>query len=101
MLPPDAADLVCAPAVGLDRAAVPEFAIGGVGVGLTRVAGYGAAKAGIDSLTRSLAVELGRRGTGIRVNAIAPGFVLGEQNRSLLVRDDGSPTERAATTFTV
>jgi NAD(P)-dependent dehydrogenase (short-subunit alcohol dehydrogenase family) len=63
---------------------------------LTRVAGYGAAKAGVESLTRSLAVELGQRyGETIRVNAIAPGFFIGEQNRSLLLEEDGSLTRRA------
>lgn len=61
---------------------------------LTRIGGYGAAKAGIESYTRWLAVELGRRDVPIRVNAIMPGFFLGEQNRSLLVGDDGQPTER-------
>jgi NAD(P)-dependent dehydrogenase (short-subunit alcohol dehydrogenase family) len=62
---------------------------------LTRVAGYGAAKAGVESLTRSLAVELGQRyGDLIRVNAIAPGFFVGEQNRSLLLQEDGSLTGR-------
>jgi NAD(P)-dependent dehydrogenase (short-subunit alcohol dehydrogenase family) len=64
---------------------------------LTRVGGYAAAKAAIESVTRSLAVELARRGTGIRVNAIAPGFVIGEQNRALLVNEDGGLTERGAT----
>jgi NAD(P)-dependent dehydrogenase (short-subunit alcohol dehydrogenase family) len=64
---------------------------------LTRVGGYGAAKAAIESATRSLAIELARRGTGIRVNAIAPGFVIGEQNRALLVGEDGVLTERGAT----
>ena len=63
--------------------------------GLTRVGGYGAAKAGVESITRWLAVELARRGTGIRVNAIAPGFVVGDQNRGLLVGADGELTERA------
>jgi NAD(P)-dependent dehydrogenase (short-subunit alcohol dehydrogenase family) len=62
---------------------------------LTRVAGYGAAKAGVENLTRWLAVELGRRhGDLIRVNAIAPGFFVGEQNRALLLEADGTPTER-------
>lgn len=62
---------------------------------LTRVVAYGAAKAAIDNLTRWLAVELARRyGAGLRVNAIAPGFFLGDQNRDLLVEADGSPTAR-------
>jgi NAD(P)-dependent dehydrogenase (short-subunit alcohol dehydrogenase family) len=62
---------------------------------LTRNAGYGAAKSAVDNLTRWLAVELGTRyGGKIRVNAIAPGFFVGEQNRKLLVQPDGSPTAR-------
>ncbi len=62
---------------------------------LTRVTGYGAAKAAVENLTRSLAVELGRRhGETIRVNAIAPGFLVGEQNRKLLLEADGAPTKR-------
>jgi NAD(P)-dependent dehydrogenase (short-subunit alcohol dehydrogenase family) len=63
---------------------------------LTRVGGYGAAKAAVESLTRWFAVELGRRGSAIRVNAVVPGFVLGEQNRALLVRDDGGLTDRGS-----
>jgi NAD(P)-dependent dehydrogenase (short-subunit alcohol dehydrogenase family) len=62
---------------------------------LTRNAGYGAAKSAVENLTRWLAVELGTRyGGKIRVNAIAPGFFVGEQNRSLLVEPDGNPTPR-------
>jgi NAD(P)-dependent dehydrogenase (short-subunit alcohol dehydrogenase family) len=62
---------------------------------LTRVGGYGAAKAAVENLTRWLAVELGRRhGDLIRVNAIAPGFFVGDQNRALLLETDGTPTER-------
>ena len=64
---------------------------------LTRVGGYGAAKAAVESLTRWWAVELARRGTGIRVNAIAPGFLVGDQNRQLLLEADGSPTQRGST----
>ena len=67
------------------------------GRALTRVGGYGAAKAAVESITRWLAVELARRGTGIRVNAITPGFVIGDQNRSLLIGDDGELTARGAT----
>lgn len=62
---------------------------------LTRVVGYSAAKAAVENLTRWLAVELsGKHGAGLRVNAVSPGFFLGEQNRAMLVNDDGSLTER-------
>jgi NAD(P)-dependent dehydrogenase (short-subunit alcohol dehydrogenase family) len=65
---------------------------------ITRVGGYGAAKAAVDSLTRWLAVEAARRfGDRLRVNAIAPGFFLGEQNRRLLLEDDGTLTARGQT----
>jgi NAD(P)-dependent dehydrogenase (short-subunit alcohol dehydrogenase family) len=65
------------------------------GRAITRVAGYGAAKAALESLTRSLAVELARsHGPGMRVNAVAPGFFVGEQNRRLLLDGDGEPTPR-------
>ena len=65
---------------------------------LTRVVGYAAAKAAVENLTRWLAVELARKhGPGLRVNAIAPGFFVTDQNRALLTRQDGSPTERGAT----
>ncbi|MBA3277011.1 MAG: SDR family oxidoreductase [Chloroflexia bacterium] len=62
---------------------------------MTRVVGYGAAKSAVDNFTRWSAVELAKMsGGGIRVNAIAPGFFIGEQNRALLLNDDGSLTER-------
>jgi NAD(P)-dependent dehydrogenase (short-subunit alcohol dehydrogenase family) len=62
---------------------------------LTRVVAYGAAKAAIDNVTKWLAVELARAySPAIRVNAIAPGFFVGDQNRALLLREDGTPTER-------
>ena len=65
---------------------------------LTGVLGYSIAKAGIDSLTRWLAVEMARRyGDGVRVNAIAPGFFVADQNRSVLINEDGSYTPRALT----
>jgi len=60
---------------------------------LTKVAAYSAAKAAVGNFTEWLAVHLA--GAGIRVNAIAPGFFLTEQNRSLLTNPDGSLTPRA------
>lgn len=62
---------------------------------LTRIAGYAAAKAGISNFTAFMATEVAKKfGEGIRVNAIAPGFFLTEQNRTLLTNPDGSYTER-------
>ena len=62
---------------------------------MTRVCGYAAAKAGISNFTAYMGTECARKfGEGIRVNAIAPGFFITEQNRALLVNPDGSPTER-------
>jgi NAD(P)-dependent dehydrogenase (short-subunit alcohol dehydrogenase family) len=62
---------------------------------MTRVLGYGAAKSAVDNFTRWAAVELARTyGGGIRVNAIAPGFFIGDQNRALLLDDDGGLTLR-------
>ena len=63
---------------------------------ITRVVGYSAANAAIDNFTRWMAVEMAKKfGEGIRVNAIAPGFFLTEQNRTLLTNPDGSWTDRA------
>lgn len=68
---------------------------------LTRVMGYSAAKASVDNFTRSMAVEMATKyGEGIRVNAIAPGFFIADQNRKLLLKDDGSLTDRGQTIIT-
>ena len=62
---------------------------------LTRVVGYGASKAAVTNFTKYLAIELATKfGDGVRVNAIAPGFFITEQNRSLLTQKDGSFTDR-------
>ena len=62
---------------------------------VTRVAGYSAAKAAIDNFTRWLATTLAKQhGEKLRVNAIAPGFFVAEQNRRLLLNEDGSLTAR-------
>jgi len=63
---------------------------------LTRVLGYTVAKHGIDGFTKWMSTELALRyGDQVRVNAIAPGVFLTEQNRTLLTNEDGSYTDRA------
>lgn len=62
---------------------------------ITKVMGYSIAKAAIDAYTRWFAVELANRyGDKIRMNAIAPGFFITEQNRRLLTNEDDSLTSR-------
>ena len=62
---------------------------------ITRVMGYSVAKSGVDNFTKWMAVEFARKfGSGLRVNAIAPGFLLTTQNKDLLTNEDGSLTER-------
>lgn len=65
---------------------------------ITRVVGYSASKAAIDSFTKWLATEFALKfGDQIRVNAIAPGFFIGKQNLRLLTNEDGSYTDRGNT----
>jgi len=62
---------------------------------LTRVVGYSASKAAIENFTQWMAVELAQKyGEGIRVNAISPGFFIGEQNKALLLTPEGKLTPR-------
>lgn len=64
---------------------------------MTRVCGYAAAKAGISNFTAFMANEVATKFTEkIRVNAIAPGFFLTNQNLRLLTNEDGSLTERGS-----
>jgi NAD(P)-dependent dehydrogenase (short-subunit alcohol dehydrogenase family) len=65
---------------------------------ISGIMGYSLAKAGIDSFTKWMAVDMARRfGDGVRVNAIAPGFFVADQNRVVLLNPDGSFTQRAHT----
>lgn len=62
---------------------------------ITRVVGYSAAKAAVSNFTSWMAMELAMKfGGNLRVNAIAPGFFIGNQNRDMLLNSDGTYTER-------
>ena len=65
---------------------------------LTRVVGYSASKAAINNFTQWMAIELANKySSKIRINAIAPGFFIAEQNRTLLLNTDNSLTDRGKT----
>ena len=88
--------LVFTPALLASKSAsVINYSSASVARAVTRVVGYSAAKAAVDNFTRWLAMDFGLRTKGtVRVNALVPGFFLGEQNRRLLTNEDGSLTER-------
>lgn len=63
---------------------------------ITRVPGYSVAKSGISNFTQWLAMEFAMKyGDKVRVNALAPGFFIGDQNRAVLINPDGSLTQRS------
>ena len=79
-------------AAAMDGGSIVNISSAAAHRALTRVIGYGAAKAAVENLTRWLAVELAPR--RVRVNAVAPGFFVAEQNRALLYDESGALTPR-------
>lgn len=78
--------------VGQEGACVLNISSMGAVSPLTKIAGYSSAKAGVSNFTQWLATYLAQ--SGVRVNAVAPGFFLTEQNRALQFNPDGTPSAR-------
>ena len=90
MVPRDATDVTSRSIVNVSSTASQRA--------LTRIMGYGAAKAAVENFTRWLAVDCARNyGDRLRVNAISPGFFVADQNRALLLDDVGELTARGRT----
>ena len=86
------------PMVGQGRGCIINISSMAATLPLTRVVGYSTSKAAVDNFTRWMAVEMANKhGNKIRVNAIAPGFFIAEQNRKLLLNEDGTLTARGNT----
>jgi len=78
--------------VARGRGSIINIGSAAAGIPLSRVVAYSAAKAAVVSLTQFLAREWAP--ANVRVNLITPGFFPAEQNRRLLFKEDGSPTDR-------